>query len=184
MQKLKAAGPSFKMAALKLLPRDVAYASLIAFLLPYSVVKGYHLSLNKLDWNEAAEFCYSVCDSHLAAIHTQSENEEAIALLQHNPFASGVAWLGCHDSSQSDQWEWNDGSNIELCGNVYDSDGRLTSGVYPWADEEPRFNSSDDYAFISERDNYQWIARYVPAVHSTAPSLSEIECVSIMHIVS
>ena len=114
----------------------------------------YFLSLNIFDQDKASAYCATICNSKLASIHSQSDNQRAIDALKENPYSDRGAWIGLSDADDSDYWEWDDDTALDY--------GNLTNshGVYPWAVGEPKFNTSNDYVFISERDSYHWIARY------------------------
>lgn len=156
------------------------YRAITVILLSLQHGGTYFLSLNEFDLDEASAFCNSICSSKLASIHSESDNRRAVATIQHNTYSTGDTWIGLSDAVQSDHWEWDDGTTFDY-GNIYDSNGRLQSGVYPWAPNEPTFNTSNDYVLISEQDSYQWIARYFTACSASYPLFSPLSLSRISH---
>ena len=89
----------------------------------------------QMHWFNASLYCQDMGTS-LASIHSEADNEEAIAACNETcTLTTGCphgCWLGLNDIKFEGIWEWDDGSITDY-GFANNSDEHPAYGEYPWA---------------------------------------------------
>eukprot|EP01083_Nonionella_stella_P006449 18718_1 len=114
----------------------------------------YYISPNLLDWHQAEDFCAQHCNSNLASIHSEAQNNELIALIQNiasdpmiNIPSTIDTYIGLIDSNGNGNWAWSDGSSFD-----YGND--LSGGKGPWDTSNPNSNSNPICVQIEGNDKW------------------------------
>eukprot|EP01084_Bolivina_argentea_P311120 538511_1 len=69
----------------------------------------YVYNSNIKTWNDAESYCQSVYNTHLASIHSWSDNADAT-----NACQADQCHIGLNDKANEAQWEWSDGSSVDF----------------------------------------------------------------------
>ena len=102
--------------------------------------------MEKINWTHAESYCVSTYNSHLASIHSQSDNNSLVNLRASAPtdHAQNNGWIGLNDIDTEGNWEWIDGTvfnytnwdetGIEPNGGTTENCVDVTTGKGHWND--------------------------------------------------
>eukprot|EP01084_Bolivina_argentea_P194828 334367_1 len=111
---------------------------------PSSITSSYILNENNLTFYDSEASCLFKYSTHLASIHNNIQNTEAINT---SSAAASNVWIGLADDINEGNFYWTDDTEWEYGTNI-------SGGIYPWYLSQPdNFNNSQH---CTEIDSIHW----------------------------
>eukprot|EP01084_Bolivina_argentea_P300125 517413_1 len=106
-------------------------------------IKPYYISPNRFDFNNADSFCHEQCHSNIASIHSNSDYEYSLSIIQQSKtlfIQNQNVWIGLNDIEEEGNYKYKDGTLFDFGNNT------LIGGIYPWKSGSPNnANPSNGY---------------------------------------
>ena len=120
----------------------IHHISVSLLLVMAKVSQSYHLVNISMNWSMAELYCQQQCNSNLASVHSQSQYDEIIEIVDTafpdaiHPLGLGFrAWFGLNDIQNEMHFVYSDGTPFNF--------GNDTSkpGLFPWVSDSPANDS-------------------------------------------
>lgn len=115
----------------------------------FPTITGYHLSLSPLSWPSARDYCQHVCNSALATVTSQSDQDAIVQLIDRSPYLFTEVWIGLFHNYSANRWQYSAGTPFQSTG--------ISPASLPL--DNPLHVASSGYIAIEATATNEWINR-------------------------